>query len=260
MSRTDRPSNVLITGGARRIGAAIARSMAALGCNVAIHHHQSHEDADALVSQLRRGNGSGKSGVRAIALSADFSESGEAARMFGEAVAELGPIDMLVNNASAFEPDSVFEPDETVWKAHFDLHVKAPSELAAAFAAQGLDEGLIVNIIDQRVWRPTPKFHSYTLSKSALWAATRTLAQALAPNVRVNAIGPGPTLPNGRQSQADFSRQVDGLILRRAPALEEFGDTIHWLWRAGSVTGQMIALDGGQHLAWETPDVTGAPE
>ena len=254
MPRTDRPNNVLITGGARRIGAAIARSMAAIGCNVAIHHHQSQEDADALVSELKQ------DGAKAIALSADFGEPGEAARMFGEAVAELGAIDLLVNNASAFEPDSVLEPDEAVWKAHFDLHVKAPSELAGAFATQALDEGLIVNIIDQRVWRPTPKFHSYTLSKSALWAATRTLAQALAPQIRVNAIGPGPTLPNERQSQADFDKQVEGLILQRAPALEEFGDTIHWLWRAKSVTGQMIALDGGQHLAWETPDVTGAPE
>lgn len=254
MSRIARPNNVLITGGARRIGAAIARTLAAAGCNIAIHHHQSQEDADALVSELVQ------SGVEAMAFSADFGESGEAARMFAEAAGQLGPIDLLINNASAFEPDSVLEPDDAVWKIHFDLHVKAPSELAGAVAAQRLEEGLIVNIIDQRVWRPTPKFNSYTLSKSALWMATRTLAQALAPDIRVNAIGPGPTLPNERQSQADFDAQVDGLILKRAPALEEFGDTILWLWRAKSVTGQMIALDGGQHLAWETPDVTNAPE
>ena len=254
MSRTTRPNNVLITGGARRIGAAIARSLAAAGCNIAIHHHQSQEDADALVAELAR------SRVEAMALAADFGEPGEAARMFSEAAEQLGPIDLLINNASAFEPDSVSQPDDAVWKTHFDLHVKAPSELAGAIAAQGLEEALIVNIIDQRVWRPTPNFHSYTLSKSGLWMATRTLAQALAPNIRVNAIGPGPTLPNERQSQADFAKQVDGLILQRATALEEFGDTILWLWRAKSVTGQMIALDGGQHLAWETPDVTNAPE
>lgn len=232
----------------------MARHLAGLGCNIAIHHHQSQDDADALVSQLR------EAGVEALALSADFSQPGEAVRMFGEAAARLGTIDLLINNASAFEHDSVFEPDETVWQAHFDLHVKAPSDLAAVLAAQDPAEGLIVNIIDQRVWRPTPHFHSYTLSKSALWMATRTLAQALAPTIRVNAIGPGPTLANHRQSPHDFDRQVDGLILKRAPALEEFGDTVHWLWRAKSVTGQMIALDGGQHLAWETPDVTNAPE
>lgn len=254
MTKTDHPTNVLITGGARRIGAAIARSLAGLGCNIAVHHHQSQDDADALVQEL------GESGVKAVALAADFGESGEAARLFGEAAKQLGPIDLMINNASAFEPDSVTQSDDGVWKTHFDLHVKAPSDLATAFAGQGLEEGLIVNIIDQRVWRPTPHFHSYTLSKSALWMATKTLAQALAPAIRVNAIGPGPTLPSERQSRQDFDRQVKGLILKRAAMLDEFGDTVHWLWRAKSVTGQMIALDGGQHLAWQTPDITNAPE
>jgi NAD(P)-dependent dehydrogenase (short-subunit alcohol dehydrogenase family) len=124
---------------------------------------------------------------------------------------------------------------------------------------QGQD-GLVVNIIDQRVWRPTPKFFSYTLSKSALWAATRTMAQAYAPRIRVNAIGPGPTLANERQRQEDFARQVEGLLLRRGPELDEFGATILYLWQAHSVTGQMIALDGGQHLSWQTPDIYGIAE
>ena len=121
-------------------------------------------------------------------------------------------------------------------------------------------EGLIVNIIDQRVWRLTPRYFSYTLSKSALWTATRTMAQALAPRIRVNAIGPGPTLANARQDAEDFDAQVDGLILGRGPSLAGFGATIRYLWEARSVTGQMIALDGGQHLAWQTPDVTGMVE
>ena len=153
--------------------------------------------------------------------------------------------------------------DWEVWDRHFAVHVKAPALLAQSFrrgAAAGRREGLIVNIIDQRVWRPTPRYFSYTLSKSALWTATQTMAQALAPRIRVNAIGPGPTLPNARQNDADFDAQVEGLILKRGPALAEFGATIRYLWEARSVTGQMIALDGGQHLAWQTPDVTGMVE
>ena len=232
----------------------MARHLAGLGCNIAIHHHQSQDDADALVSQLR------EAGVEALALSADFSQPGEAVRMFGEAADRLGTIDLLINNASAFEHDSVFEPDETVWQAHFDLHVKAPSDLAAVLAAQDPAEGLIVNIIDQRVLRLNPQFFSYTLSKSALWTATQPMAQAFSPMVRVNAISPGPTLPNERQSQSDFDRQVAGLPLKRGPDLADFGRTVLYLWRMPAVTGQMIALDGGQHLAWETPDIAGIRE
>ena len=148
------------------------------------------------------------------------------------------------------------------WDRHFAIHVKAPAILARSFAG-ALPEGargLIVNIIDQRVLRPTPRYFSYTLSKSALWTATQTMALALAPRIRVNAVGPGPTLRNARQSDADFRAQVDGLVLRRGPKLAEFGATIRYLWQADSVTGQMIALDGGQHLAWQTPDVTGMAE
>lgn len=140
--------------------------------------------------------------------------------------------------------------------------MKAPALLAQNFARAlpAGREGLIVNMIDQRVWRPTPRYFSYALSKSTLWTATQMMAQALGPRVRVNAIGPGPTLKNARQEDSDFAAQVDGLILKRGPELPEFGATIRYLWEARSVTGQMIALDGGQHLAWQTPDVTGMTE
>ena len=127
-------------------------------------------------------------------------------------------------------------------------------------AQQALNDGSVVNIIDQRVLRLNPSFYTYTLSKAGLWTATRTMAQSLAPRIRVNAIGPGPTMPNSRQREEDFQRQIDGLLLQRGPKLEEFGETVRYLYRTKSVTGQMIALDGGQHLAWETPDIAGIPE
>src|SRR5690606_33495027 len=174
----------------------------------------------------------------------------------------LGPVRLLVNNASAFEPDSPTELDWEKWDRHFALHLRAPVALAGRFATAlpGNLDGLVVNVIDQRVWRLNPRFFSYTLSKSALWTATQTMAQAYAPRIRVNAIGPGPTLKNARQENNDFAQQIDALPLRRGPDLAEFGATIRYLWEARSVTGQMIAIDGGQHLAWRTPDVDGVVE
>lgn len=176
----------------------------------------------------------------------------------------MGPIGILVNNASVFENDSVQAFDPVLFDLHMAVHVRAPAILAQAMAAQNqslqTSGGLIVNIIDQRVLRLNPRFFSYTLSKSAQWTATQTMAQALAPAIRVNAIGPGPTLQNSRQSADDFAAQIAGLPLKHGPALSEFAATILWMWRTPSLTGQMIALDGGQHLAWETPDVAGIAE
>ena len=246
----------LVTGGARRIGAAIVRDLAAHGFAVAIHYHGAREEADRLLADIEAGGG------RAALVEADLTDMEAAARVIPQAAAALGPVRLLVNNASLFEEDTAQDFDWQVWERHFALHLKAPALLARAMAQalpQGGD-GLVVNVIDQRVWRLTPKFFSYTLSKSALWTATRTMAQAHAPRLRVNAIGPGPTLANDRQDEADFARQIDGLILRRGPELAEFGATIRYLWGARSVTGQMIALDGGQHLAWQTPDIYGIAE
>lgn len=246
----------LVTGGARRLGEAIVRDLAAHGFAVAIHCNASRAEADRLAAAIV-----GEGGQAAV-VQADLALPETAARIVGEAQAALGPVRLLVNNASVFEEDSALDFEWDVWDRHFAVHVKTPVALARAMAEalpEG-EDGLVVNMIDQRVWRPTPKFFSYTLSKSALWAATRTLAQALAPRVRVNAIGPGPTLRNERQDATDFDKQVAGLILRRGPDLAEFGATIRHLWAARSVTGQMIALDGGQHLAWQTPDVYGVAE
>lgn len=246
----------LITGGARRIGAAITSDLAAKGFSTAIHCNGSRDEAEALAARIR------DEGGLAVVLQADLTDMNAAEGLLERATQLVGPIGLLVNSASVFEDDSVADFTWEVWNRHFDLHVKAPIMLARRFA-EALPEslsGLVINIVDQRVLRPNPRFFSYALSKSALWDATRTMAQALAPRIRVNAIGPGPALPNVRQSDADFERQVAGLILGRGPELGEFGATVRYLFETLSVTGQMIAIDGGQHLAWQTPDVTGMRE
>lgn len=244
----------LITGGARRIGRAIVEDLAANGFAVAIHSNSSADEASALAAEIK------KAGGQAAVVVADLTDMSAVAKVVWQAERALGPVSLLVNNASLFEDDSVLDFDWPEWDRHFDIHLKAPVLLAQKFA-EALPEatdGLIVNVIDQRVWRLSPRYFSYTLSKSALWTATQTMAQAL--RIRVNAIGPGPTLRNTRQDDSDFRKQVDALLLKQSPDLSEFGATIRYLWQAHSVTGQMIALDGGQHLAWQTPDVAGIVE
>ncbi|QPC87336.1 SDR family oxidoreductase [Mesorhizobium sp. NBSH29] len=246
----------LVTGGARRIGRAIVEDLAQNGFAVAIHYHRGAEAAESLANSVRAAGGT------AMTAGADLTDRDQMKALLPRVVAELGPVGLLVNSASLFGDDGPTEIDWIQWDRHFGIHLEAPVALANAFVQHlpPSDEGLIVNIIDQRVWRLTPRHFSYTLSKSALWTATQTLAQALAPRIRVNALGPGPTLANERQDQRDFQAQLDGLLLGYGPDLTEFGATIRYLWEARSVTGQMIAIDGGQHLAWETPDVTGMVE
>lgn len=247
----------LVTGGGRRIGRAIAEDLAAHGFAVAVHCNASRDEALDVVRGITEREG------QAAVVQADLSDRRATAGLVAQAAEALGrPISLVVNSASVFEVDSIEDFEDDVWDRHFDLHLKAPVMLARQMAACLPDgvEGLVVNVIDQRVWRLTPRYFSYTLSKAALWSATQTMAQALAPRIRVNAIGPGPTLPSSRQTEADFKAQTDTLILERGPELGEFGATIRYLWNARSVTGQMIALDGGQHLAWQTPDVAGIAE
>jgi NAD(P)-dependent dehydrogenase (short-subunit alcohol dehydrogenase family) len=253
---TDRPV-VLVTGGAKRIGKAIVEDLAAHGFAVGIHSNQSRHDGEVLLGEIRAKGGSG------CVVQADLTDTKAVRGLIADVSAQLGPVQLLVNNASIFHEDGIGDlMDDSVWDTHFAIHVKAPVLLADAMASALPDDkqGLIVNIIDQRVWKLTPKFISYMLSKSTLWTATQTLAQALAPRIRVNGIGPGPTLPSDRQSGADFERQVSTLLLKHGPELPEFGHTIRYLWETASITGQMIALDGGQHLAWETADVAGIAE
>ncbi|MBO3759720.1 SDR family oxidoreductase [Ciceribacter sp. L1K22] len=241
--------NALITGAGKRLGRAIADDLARQGYGVAIHANGSLEEAEQHAAMLRR------DGYRAVAVSADLRQSPDVDTLVERAAALLGPIQVLVNNASVFAEDGADQFDAETYSRHFDLHVRAPMILGAALARQlpGDTPGLIVNIIDQRVWALTPRFFSYTLSKSTLWTMTRTMAQAFAPRIRVNAIGPGPSVRSERQAEADFQAQIDSLPLGRGPSLDEFGRTVRFLFDTPSITGQMIALDGGQHLIWRLP-------
>jgi len=233
----------LVTGSARRIGRALAVAAAQAGYDVLVHHRASRNDADETARLVRA------EGRLAEILAADLALEG-----CGEIIARApGPLTLLVNCASVFEDDRIDTLDPAGLDRAWAVNLRAPVLLAQAFAAAlppGA-AGLIVNIADQRVWRPTPQFFSYGLSKSGLWAATRTLAQALAPRIRVNAIGPGPTLPSVHQTPADFSKESQNLPLGVGPRPEEIGEALRFLIDARSVTGQMIAVDGGQHLAWD---------
>lgn len=238
--------NVLITGAANRIGAAIARKLAALGMKVVVHHNSSANDAKELVAEIN------VQGGEAATLGADLT--GEVARngLIADAAAIFGPLTVLINNASLFEADSAETMTEALWDAHFAVHAKAPMFLARDFAAQlpSDETGNVINMIDERVLRDGPAYFSYHLSKSVLWTGTRTLAQSLAPRIRVNAIGPGPVLPHSRQSETEFNRSVENLPLKTNAGPDEIADGVVYLLNTPSMTGQMLALDGGEHLDW----------
>ncbi|MCE6074448.1 SDR family oxidoreductase [Agrobacterium vitis] len=240
------PRTALVTASAKRIGRAIAEDLADNGFAVAIHTHASLHEAETLADQIC------SKGGKAVALKADLRDIAETQALIANASQALGPLGLLVNNASVFVDDKADQFNAEHFAAHFDIHVRAPAILSAEFHRQVPDNGagLIVNIIDQRVLALKPTFFSYTLSKSTLWTATRTMAQAFAPQIRVNAIGPGPTLKSERQEQKDFQAQIDSLPLKQGAGLEEFGRTIRFLFDTPSITGQMFALDGGQHLIW----------
>jgi len=246
----------LVTGGAQRIGRRIVERLAGEGYAVAIHCRRSTDEAEAIATEIR------KQGGRAAIVQADLADGRAVEGIVPEAVKALGPLTLLVNNASEFEPDEVETLSQERWDRHFAVNLRAPAFLARDFARQlpAGRQGSIVNIVDQRVWKLTPQFFSYTLTKAALFTATRTMAQALAPRIRVNAIGPGPTLSNVRQGDEDFAKQSEAVLLGRGGAPDEIADAVLYLAKAASVTGQMIAVDGGQHLAWETPDVAGIRE
>lgn len=243
------PRAALVTGGARRIGRALSLALAQEGFAVAIHYHDSKNDAEALVGEILRAGG------KAIALAADLADEAAASELLPRAMAALGPVGCLVNNASIFENDTIATVTRDSWERHLAINLRAPFVLMQSFARHLPEKagGVIVNMLDERVWNLTPSFVSYTLSKAGLWTLTQSMALALAPRIRVNGIGPGPTLPSPRQSAEQFLDRCRKMPLRRGTSPEEIAAALRFILSARAMTGQMIALDGGEHLGWAQP-------
>jgi NAD(P)-dependent dehydrogenase (short-subunit alcohol dehydrogenase family) len=240
----------LVTGAARRIGRSLALAAAEAGYDLAIHHRSHPQEADSLAAEAAA------FGANSLTLTGDLADPVTASALL-DAAGRLGPVTLLVNNASLFEDDSLGSLNANGLNAHMAVNLTAPVLLSQAFAMRlptGMG-GLIINVLDQRVLRPNPQFFSYSLSKAALWAATKTMAQALSPHIRVNGIGPGPTLPSVHQVPGEFEAEVAGPPLARAVDPAEIAAALRYLIDAPSVTGQMIAVDAGQHLGWRTPDI-----
>lgn len=234
----------MVTGAADRLGAAIAAGLAGAGYRVVIHYRSQERNAEATARKIAE-----KGGEVAI-VSADLAKRSDRETLIERASKPFGPLNVLVNNASTFEPDALTDLDDALWDQHFAVHAEAPAFLSRDFVAQlpeGAD-GNIVNIVDERVLNPSPAYFSYYLSKSVLWTMTQTMAQSLAPRVRVNAIGPGPTLKVKGQGDDAFAKVQAGLPLERGASPEEIANGVLFLLSSPSMTGQMLALDGGRHL------------
>lgn len=256
-------SRSLVTGAGKRLGRAMALYLAARGHDVAVHYAHSADAADAVVSEIKA------MGQAAVALKADLLDEAQSTALLPAAAEALGgPVTCLVNNASIFEYDSLQSATRESWERHMGSNLRAPFVLTQGMAEQGLvpaiddagepmASGLIVNMIDERVRKLTPEFMTYTLAKMGLWALTQTSSRALAPAIRVNAIGPGPTLQGERQSGAHFAAQRAATILERGANPNDITAALGYFLDAPAVTGQLLCVDGGQHLGWRTPDVLG---
>jgi NAD(P)-dependent dehydrogenase (short-subunit alcohol dehydrogenase family) len=240
------PRAALVTGGAKRLGGAIALALADAGFDVAVHCHTSTAEAERTREDI------GRRGRRSCLLTADLADEQAVARLVPEAIAALGPLGVLVNNASAFERDEWDSVTRESWDAHLGPNLRAPFVLMQHFARAlpASAEGVVVNMLDQRVWSITPHFVSYTVAKAGLWALTQSMALALAPRIRVNGIGPGPALPSARQTAEQFARQAASVPLGHGTGAEEVARAVLTILALPAMTGQMVALDGGQHLQW----------
>jgi NAD(P)-dependent dehydrogenase (short-subunit alcohol dehydrogenase family) len=248
--------NALVTGAAKRIGRAIALDLAAAGWDLAVHYHKSADEAASAVREIEA------LGRRAVAIKADLTRESEVRQIVPQATNALGSLSCLVNSASTFVMDDIRSMTRASWDSHMETNLRAPLVLSQAFAAQLPDgqTGAIVNMLDERVWKLTPYFLSYTVAKCGLWTLTQTLALALAPSIRVNGIGPGPTLPSPRQTEAQFKAQWDSMPLKRGTTPAEICRAVRFILESPALTGQMIALDGGQHLGWAVPSRGFVPE
>lgn len=244
----------LVTGAGRRLGRVLALEAARAGFDVAVHYRTARDEALAVADEIAA------LGRKAVVLDAELTNDTQTAELITRATQALGPVTLLVNSASTFEDDRLATATRDSWDAHLDANLRAPIVLAQAFdrALPSEGKGLIVNIVDQRVLRPNPQFFSYSLSKAGLWWVTQTMAQALAPRIRVNAIGPGPVLASVHQAPGEFEREAAGTPLEQAVSPDDIAAALRYLIDAGSVTGQMIAVDAGQHLGWRTPDIIGS--
>lgn len=250
MTIATRPA-VLITGAAKRLGRALALDFGRRGWAVGVHYLGSLNEAQDVVKEIKTAGGD------AFAAGCDLANPHAVKELVPLMARTLGPLTCLVNNASLFVYDDIATLTTEQWDKHQAVNLRAPVLLTQAFAAQcptGI-VGNVVNIIDQRVWKPTPHFFSYSAAKAGLWSVTQTLAQGLAPRVRVNAIGPGPMLQSVHQSDDDFAAQYQSVPLQRGTTPAEIGAAVQFLLSSPAMTGQMLALDGGQHLAWQTPDI-----
>jgi NAD(P)-dependent dehydrogenase (short-subunit alcohol dehydrogenase family) len=250
------PPAALVTGGARRVGRAIALTLASRGFSIALHCRDSHDEAMRTAAEIHA------LGVACVVLDAALDNDDAVHGLIPSAVAALGPIGVLVNNASTFERDEWHDATRASWDAHLEPNLRAPFVLMQDFAKAlpASAQGLIVNLLDERVWSLTPHFVSYTVSKAALWTLTQSMALALAPRIRVNGIGPGPALPSARQTAAQFAAQCASVPLKHGSSPEEIGRAVLAILDLPSMTGQMIALDGGQHLQWGPTHIVAAPE
>jgi NAD(P)-dependent dehydrogenase (short-subunit alcohol dehydrogenase family) len=250
------PRVALVTGGAQRLGHAIAVELARHGFSIALHCNSSLDEAEETIAQIKT------LGQRSVILQADLTDEAQVTQLIPRSIEGLGPVGVLINNASRFDRDEWHDASRDSWDAHMELNLRAPFVLTQAFA-RALPpgaEGVIINMIDQRVWSLTPHFVSYTISKAGLWALTQTMALALAPHIRVNAIGPGPALPSPRQSRVQFARQSASVPLGHGTSPAEVARAAVTILSLPAMTGQMIALDGGQHLQWAAAQNATVPE
>ncbi len=252
ISLLEGPKRALVTGAGARLGRAMAVALGAQGWGVGVHYRTSKQGAEETAHMIEQAGG------KAAIVKADLADEAETSALIGNAQAETGgPLTLLINSASTFEDDRADTHTRESWNFHMEPNLRAPVKLSQGFAAALPEnhEGLVVNMIDMRIRKLNPQFFTYMLSKSALWTATQTMAQAFAPRIRVNAIGPGPTLQNVHQSKEQFEAECEATLTQQGSNPDEIVRALEYLIDAQSVTGQMICSDGGQHLMWQTPDV-----